>query len=142
MSQRKEPSIIFTHTLDKVSKKIFEKPQHREKIIKYIGKQTGVYALYNQKKLYYIGQASDLARRIKNHLNNQHANFWTDFSVYFIKKASFVNDIESIMISIMKPEGNRNKPMLGKKINLIDILKKDIEKEHQDELEKPWTYQK
>ena len=131
--KRKMSSIIFTHTLDKVSKNLFEK--HREIIIKHIGSQPGAYALYHHKKLYYVGRASDLAKRVKDHLSDRHANFWTHFSVYFFKKASFANDIESIMISVAKPEGNRNKPSLGKKINLNDLVRKDIKRKHQEELE-------
>ena len=78
--------------------------------------------------MYYVGRASDLVKRIKDHLNDQHANLWTHFSAYFVKKASFASDIESIMITIAQPKGNKQSSNLKNVVNLSDRLKQKLEK--------------
>ena len=125
--------MILTQKLEGISKKIFEK--YKKIVIQYIGSKPGVYALYDEKELYYVGRASDLAKRVNNHLKDRHSALWTHFSVYFVKKVQYANDIESVIISIADPKGNKAKPNLGGgEKKLKDILRKAIEKNHQEEL--------
>ena len=124
--------MILTQKLEGISKKIFER--YKKKVIQYIGNKPGVYALYDEKELYYVGRASDLAKRVNHHLKDRHSALWTHFSVYFTKKAQYANDIEAVIISIAQPKGNKVKPKLGKEKKLKDILRKAIKESHQEEL--------
>lgn len=132
MEKRINHSMIITQKLENVSKKIFDK--HKKIIIQYIGSKPGVYALYVEKKLYYVGRASDLAKRVNDHLKDQHSTHWTHFSVYFTKKAQYANDIEAVVVSIAQPKGNKTKPKLGKETKLKDIIRKAIEGKQKEEL--------
>ncbi|MDE0518409.1 MAG: GIY-YIG nuclease family protein [Bdellovibrionales bacterium] len=125
-------SMILTQQLEGISKKIFER--YKKEVIQYIGNKPGVYALYDEKELYYVGRASDLAKRVNHHLKDRHSALWTHFSVYFTKKAQYANDIEAVIISIAQPKGNKIKPRLGKEKKLKDILRKAIKENHQEEL--------
>ena len=125
-------SMILTQKLEGISKKIFER--YKKKVIQYIGNKPGVYALYDEKELYYVGRASDLAKRVNHHLKDRHSALWTHFSVYFTKKAQYANDIEAVIISIAQPKGNKVKPKLGREKKLKDILRKAIKESHQEEL--------
>ena len=124
--------MILTQKLEGISKKIFER--HKKKVIHYIGNKPGVYALYDEKELYYVGRASDLAKRVNHHLKDRHSALWTHFSVYFTKKVQYANDIEAVIISIAQPKGNKVKPKLGKETRLKDIIRKAIKESHQEEL--------
>ena len=132
MKKQTARSMILTQKLEGISKKIFER--YRKIIIQYIGNKPGVYALYDEGELYYVGRASDLARRVNHHLKDQHSALWTRFSVYFTKKAQYANDIEAVIVSIAKPKGNKVQPRLGRETKLKDFIKKAIKERHQDEL--------
>ncbi len=132
MKKRIRRSMILTQKLEGISKKIFER--YKKKVILYIGNKPGVYALYDEKELYYVGRASDLAKRVNDHLKDRHSALWTHFSVYFTKKAQYANDIEAVIISVAQPKGNKETPKLGKEKKLKDILRKAIKESHQEEL--------
>ena len=85
-------SMILTQKLESISKKIFER--YKKEVLHYIGNKQGVYALYDEKELYYVGRASDPAKRVNDHLKDRHSALWTHFSVYFVKKAQYANDLE------------------------------------------------
>ena len=132
MKKKVNRSMILTQKLESISKKIFER--YKKIIIQYIGNKPGVYALYDEKELYYVGRASDLATRVNNHLKDQHFALWTHFSVYFTKKAQYANDIEAVIISIAQPKGNERRPRLGKEKKLKDFIRTAIKESHQEEL--------
>ncbi len=132
MKTKNSRSMILTQKLEGISKKIFEK--YKKIIVQYIGNKPGVYALYDEKELYYVGLASDLAKRVNAHLKDQHSALWTHFSVYFTKKEQYMKDIEAVIISIAQPKGNTVKPKLGKETKLKDFIKQAIKESHQEEL--------
>ena len=124
---------IITEKLERISKKIFQK--YERTISSYIKKRHGVYALYDDKELYYVGRASDLEMRVKNHCKSESSSLWTHFSIYFTKKESYVKDIELIVISIAQPIGNKQRPKLKQQTKLKRLLKESIKMEHELELE-------
>jgi len=130
MTQRK--TFILTEKLEGISKKIFER--HKKIIVQYIGNKPGVYALYDEKELYYVGRAVDLARRVDRHLKDHHSALWTHFSVYFTKKAEYANSIEAVIISIAQPKGNKVKPKLGKETKLKNFIRKAVKESYKEEL--------
>lgn len=69
----------------------------------------GVYILFNQDDVYYIGLTKkSLRSRIKNHTNDKHKGKWTHFSYYQICEAKYAKDLESILIRVFKkPSGNK-----------------------------------
>lgn len=87
---------LFTDKLERVSRDIFEK--FPMEIAQLIGQKHGVYALYDEDILYYVGKASDLKRRIKQHLKDKHLAQWTHFSLFLTNKDNFIGEIESILI--------------------------------------------
>lgn len=69
----------------------------------------GVYALYRKDKLYYVGLANNLMGRLKTHLKDRHHNRWDRFSVYLTIKSSHIKELESLLIRVTNPPGNRIK---------------------------------
>ena len=122
---------LFNRKLEKVSKEIFEK--YHGALSELVGTSHGVYALYNENELYYVGKTSDLKRRIKQHLKDRHVAQWTHFSLYLMSKSAYIGDIESVLISIADPTGNKAKPKgtadAELRKDLEDIVKKRQEEE-------------
>jgi len=72
----------------------------------------GIYALYNGNKLYRVGLASQLIKRVPSYLKSKtHKGKWNNFSVFIIKRQNYLKDLETLVLRIAKPEGNK---VLGK----------------------------
>ena len=67
----------------------------------------GLYALYKNDKLYYVGLAKNLFRRLQQHGRDRHKNNWTNFSVYVTKNEQQMKELESLALRIISPKGNR-----------------------------------
>lgn len=81
----------------------------------------GVYALYNDDKLYYIGIARHLTGRVWSHTKNKHAKKWNIFSLYSCKSLDQIKMLEALFLRITKPPGNGQVPSLS--AGAVDLTK-------------------
>jgi hypothetical protein len=102
-AERTTKPIVAGH-LEKISSRIFD--QYRQRITDLIKTHYGVYALYRRDKLYYVGLAKDLRKRIKGHLKDRHAGKWTHFSLYVLRKEEHLRELEALLLRIADPTGN------------------------------------
>lgn len=77
-------------------------------------RRHGVYALYKGKRLYYVGLAQNLRTRLKQHLRDRHGKAWDRFSMYLTLNDSHIKELESLVLRIVRPEGNRQKGKIVK----------------------------
>jgi len=124
---------LVTQSLEKVSKEIFRR--YADKITKLIGNSPGVYALYDGPELYYVGKATDLRQRVKAHLTDRHTASWTHFSFFLVRRAEHISEIESLVIRMANPEGNRAVPSRKESKDLLKTLKTMVRKEQTAEIE-------
>ncbi len=117
---RKRP--IVSGYLEKVSSSIFDK--HSKIIAEMIKGQQGLYALYRRDKLYYVGLASDLKRRVNQHVKDRHARKWTHFSLYIIRHSDHIKELESLLLRIAYPTGNKVRGKLRRSANMLPSLKR------------------
>ncbi len=76
----------------------------------------GIYILYKGDKPYYVGLSKrSLRRQIKAHTRDKHAPNWDKFSFYQILKTKYIRDVESLLLSYYKPEGNTLKGRFKRK---------------------------
>ena len=92
----------------------------------------GVYALYKGERLYYIGKAIDLPRRLSQHLKDQHQKKWDTFSFFVVNNKKHIEDLESLLITICEPRGNIAHPK-GGAVDLTKDFKKRIKAYQQDQ---------
>lgn len=79
-------------------------------------KGSGIYALYNNYGLYYVGLSNHSIRsRLRDHASDEHKGNWNRFSWYNIPNIKYVRDIESALLDIINPPGNKQKGKLKKK---------------------------
>lgn len=81
-------------------------------------RRDGVYALYRKKKLYYVGLARDLSGRLKAHLRDRHGESWDRFSMYLTVGDGHIKELESLVLRIVRPSGNRQGGKFAKAQNL------------------------
>ena len=111
MKTQKQLKKIFTQKLEGIGAGIFQQ-KYKDLLIKEIGTKHGVYALYDKRgKLYYVGRASKITRRLKHHFKDRHTGKWDRFSIYLTKKEQYIYGIEDALISIAQPKGNIRKPL-------------------------------
>lgn len=100
--------------------------QHGDTVKLVIGRKRGVYVLSKDGKPYYIGLATQLPTRLSHHLKDRHAGNWDRFNFYAIRSQKYLKDLESVLIRVAKPEGNRQQGGFGKNKNLRKKLRSEI----------------
>ena len=115
---------IVAGYVEKVSAQIFDR--YQKEITDMTRGYQGLYALYKKDKLYYVGLASNLKNRIRHHLKDRHQGEWTHFSLYIIRKADYIKELESLLLRIAYPKGNTQKGKLKNSKNLLPILKRQV----------------
>jgi hypothetical protein len=119
--KRKDASRLVRKHLPEVSRALLE-GENKEKFAAFLKdhERQGLYALYKKNgELYYVGRASDLLRRLRVHRSDLHGKKWDKLAIYIINEKLKLHDVESLLIGVSKPEGNKNR---GK-------LKEDLRKE-------------
>jgi len=123
---------LVSQHLENISRQALENYQSILK--EYVKGRHGVYALYRNGNLYYVGLASNLRNRLKAHLKDRHAQTWDSFSVYLTIKDSHLHELETLILKIASPKGNRISGNFVKAQNLKPIFKKAVTKAQQKEL--------
>ena len=84
--------------------------RHLDIIRIYVRNREGVYALYRRDKLYYVGLARNLRMRLAHHLRDRHGDSWDRF----ITIGDSHSKVESLILRIVKPKGNKQTGKLAK----------------------------
>jgi len=128
---RKRTSLVCQH-LENISREALEK--YQDIIRRYVRRRQGVYALYRRGKLHYVGLAGNLRSRLAHHLRDRHQSSWDRFSVYLTIGDSHLRELESLILRIVKPAGNKQK---GKFLRSEDIRRRfagEVRAHQRDEL--------
>jgi hypothetical protein len=116
--------------LEDVSWQVVE--EYKAQIVAMVKGKSGIYALYRHGKLYYVGLASNLMGRLKQHQRDRHENKWDRFSLYITKNDEHMKELESLFLRILKPEGNKVKGKFAKSENLGPSLNRMIKAAQDD----------
>jgi len=128
----KRAAQLVSQHLENISSEALEK--YQDIVRRYVRGRQGVYALYRRGKLYYVGLAGNLRSRLKQHLKDRHGLSWDRFSVYLTIGDRHLKELESLLLKIVKPAGNKQ---LGKFVKSEDLRRrfsKDIRTLHRREL--------
>jgi hypothetical protein len=115
MEKGKKGTVFLGH-MENVSWQAFEK--YSEILRDMIRGKSGIYALYHNKNVYYVGLATNLMGRIKAHLKDRHNGKWDRFSVYLTKRGSNLKELESLVLRIIRKSGNAVSGKLARSRNL------------------------
>ncbi|MCY3728234.1 MAG: hypothetical protein OXF97_04440 [Nitrospira sp.] len=131
---------LVSQYLEKISRSVLE--NYQAIIREYVAKRHGVYALYRGDRLYYVGLASNLRSRLRDHLRNRHGQSWDHFSVYLTIGDSHIKELESLVVRIANPRGNKQEGKFTKAENLKNRLSRAIRQQQRNELEELMGSQK
>jgi hypothetical protein len=115
-SQRPKAGLVIEH-LEGISRTAIKR--YPELITEFVRGRSGVYALYNNNDLYYVGLAKNLRSRLHGHLRDRHAEAWDRFNVYLTQGDEHLKELESLVLRIASPKGNR---IAGKFMGSRDLL--------------------
>ncbi len=107
MKKRKKPDVIFEQYLEGVNGQAFER--YRNAIVQLTKGKSGVYALYRDGRLYYVGLASNMLGRLTQHMRDRHQGKWDRFSAYLTTRTDgpHIRELEALLLRIVAPQGNR-----------------------------------
>lgn len=117
-------SHLVCQHLEDISREALEK--HQKIIKQYVRRRNGVYALYKKRKLYYVGLAKNLRSRLKSHLHDRHGNSWDRFSVYLTIGEQHLRELESLILRIVQPKGNKQKGKFPKSEDIRRRFSRDV----------------
>jgi len=129
----KRNSQLVCQHLENISRKMLE--EYQDVIRSFVRGRNGVYAMYRRGKLYYVGLASSLLGRLKMHLRDHHADTWDRFSVYLTIGPDYMKEIESVLIRIAAPPGNKMRGKFVRSENLLPRLKAEYRERRKQEEE-------
>lgn len=118
--------------MENVSRLALER--YQDLIREYVRHRNGVYALYRGNRLYYVGLARNLRTRLRAHLKNRHGESWDRFAVYLTIGDKHLKELESLLLRIVKPVGNRQSGKFARCEDLRKRLAKDIRLHQRQEL--------
>jgi len=75
----------------------------------------GVYALFKGSTLYYIGQGDLYQRLLAHYKKDRHKDKWDTFTFAKLKYPEAKDELESLLISLTHPPGNRATPSVKKR---------------------------
>src|SRR5258707_12770080 len=123
--RRKGLALVHAH-LEHVSRDLLER--HFDVVRQFIGRNKGVYVLYRKKRLYYIGLATRLSARLRNHVKDRHSLSWDNFSIYLTINDRHIRELEALLLRIAHPPGNKQtgKPAGSQNIrrSIMDAIRK------------------
>ena len=113
MANRKQ---LVTGHLESVSWRVFD--QYPDVVRDLIRGHSGIYALFKRDRLHYVGLATNLMGRLKQHLRDRHHGAWDRFSVYLTLDDRHTKELESLLIRIASPPGNKQGARFVKSKNI------------------------
>lgn len=116
-------TLVLAH-LENISRAALERFQHI--VRQYVGRRSGIYALYRRRCLYYVGLASNLRSRLNSHLRDRHGQSWDRFAIYLTSNDRHMKELESLVLRIVRPAGNRVTGRLSRSENLLRRLSRDM----------------
>jgi len=125
----KKRQLVLQHLEDVSWRVLHEYPRVVREMIR---GQSGVYALYHGRKLYYVGLASNLMVRLKTHLKDRHHGYWDRFSVYLTVRDDHLKELESLILRIVNPFGNKTTGKFAGSENLRMTLNKRMKQADAD----------
>jgi hypothetical protein len=104
--------------------------QHLGTFRKFIGhRKSGIYVLRKNSSVYYVGLASSVRRRLVDHLKDHHQGKWDWFDLYIVQesKVKYLKELETLLIRVAKPPGNKTVPNFIRHKNITKQFKQALE---------------
>jgi hypothetical protein len=128
--RKRSPATLVLSHLGGIKRALLEgekRPVFLEFLKKY-NDRRGLYTLYDRGgRLRYAGKASDLPKRLHQHLKDRHAENWEEMTLFFLSGSADIAELEGLIVAAARPPDNKQKPRLGadNRKELKAFLKRD-----------------
>jgi len=122
--QHKRAPLVAEH-LERISREAIGR--FPELVTEFARGKSGVYALYKGESLYYVGLAKNLRSRLHHHLHDRHAEEWNRFSIYLTQGDEHIKELESLVLRILMPKGNRATGKFMESRDLSKLFKQKVQ---------------
>jgi hypothetical protein len=103
--------------------------------------KIGIYVLYENDKIYYVGKGIIYNELRNYYLHGKHKNNWDSFSFAELKQSRYKEELEDLLISIIHPPGNvkeekkvkRDRKVEDQIKKIIELVKPDIPQFHEQQ---------
>lgn len=121
--RRPKRGALIKGMLKTIPASMLNDPSFEEELAHIMRGYSGIYALYKNSNLYYVGLTNNLRNRIKSHQKDR-SKHWDSFAIFRIKRIDYLKDIETLLIRVADPPGNRkSKGTVPKDKDLTRILR-------------------
>jgi len=110
--------------------------EYKDLIAQHARGKCGVYVLYNNGQMYYVGLASNLNARLNQHMRDRHRGKWDRFSMYLTRNDYHMRELEALLHRVLRPEGNRQIGRLRGSEDLRKPLRQEMREIHRQKLVK------
>lgn len=107
----------------RLSSELLDDPLFRDALKETMKGYAGIYGLYHGRRLYYTGLTGNLWSRLRWHQKDRHKNKWDHFVIFRIQRVRYLKDIETLILNLVEPPGNRVKGKLPRDADLNRILR-------------------
>jgi len=125
MKNVKRAPLIIAHA-ENIPAKVMENLDFLKAFREALGRRTGIYVLYKDDSVFYVGLARSLRGRIADHTKNHHRHKWDRFSLFVVKKEKYLKEIESLLIRAARPTDNQVKPDFASHNNIKKELQREV----------------
>jgi len=132
MARPKKRALVSQY-LERVSHEALE--LYRDVLKEYTRHRDGVYALYRADRLYYVGLARDLRKRVNQHLKDHHKGAWDRFSMYLTIGDDHIRELESLVLRIVRPKGNKQVGKFARAVDLQRTLRQKAKQKSQQKID-------
>src|SRR6266568_6151124 len=129
---RKGSYLVVQH-LEAAHSRVLE--QYKQVLREFLKGRHGIYALYKRTRLYYVGLASNLRSRLRQHLKDRHAGLWDRFSLYITSTNDHLRELEALALRIAAPKGNKSRTKFARSQNLKKYFRRRIAERQRLELD-------
>lgn len=121
---RSKKGLLIKGSFDKIPVEVIEDEAFRKKLRELMKGWSGIYALYSKDKLYYVGLATSSFWRLWNHFKkDRHKGKWDKFSLFRIKRVGYLKDLETLILQISKPKGNKVVGKIPRDLEITSIIR-------------------
>ena len=103
---------------------LLDEPSFKEGLQQIMRNYAGVYALYYKNALYDVGLATNLYWRLLGHTRNRHKGQWDSFAIFRVDRVRYLKDIETLLLCVAAPPGNRVSGHLHRDADLTRVLRR------------------
>ena len=119
-------ALLIKGSLEKIPSEVMVDESFRKKLRTIMKDWSGIYVLYKDDKVYYIGKATSGFWRLYGHFKRtKHIGKWNKFSIFRFKTRN-LTAIETLLLHVSKPKGNTSIPRIAKDMELTNVLRKEI----------------